>query len=152
MFENIGEKIKSLAKICTYIGIAIFMMLEIVAIALIKNIFIGLIITGVGFFISWISSFLLYGFGEIISQSQIIANNTIKQNINQNEKNKNTNHEKFKDAKIEAKRHSELNLSKFDSIHYEDITCKICGEMLSVTERDKNDPNFICHFCNNKLN
>lgn len=152
MFENIGEKIKSLAKICTYIGIAIFMMLGIIAIAFTKNILIGLIITGVGFFISWISSFLLFGFGEIISQTQIIANNTIKQNIKQNEKNKNTNHEKLKDANVKVKRHGELDLSKFDSVRYEDITCKICGEMLSVTERDKNDPNFICPFCNNKLN
>lgn len=83
MFAEIGGKIKTLAKVLCWIGIAFFV---IYGIAFISNpeiipsfkqfsennalkVLIGLIIIIFGSIASWISSFTLYGFGELIDNS-----------------------------------------------------------------------------------
>ena len=65
MFDNIGYKIKTLALIVTLIGIICSI---IYGIALISNDMIGsgVVVIIAGSVISWVSSFVLYGIGEII--------------------------------------------------------------------------------------
>ena len=81
MYDNIGSKIKGLAKaifvfetICAVItGIALCSSNEE------ELIFIGLLIViPLGPLVAWVSSWLLYGFGELIDNTCEIARNTRK--------------------------------------------------------------------------
>lgn len=79
MYNNIGKKIKGLAKIigvggiflCSLVGIAMFLAMssdwqtEDMA-------FIGLVIAVVGSLLCWLSGFFTYGFGELIDQTMDI--------------------------------------------------------------------------------
>ena len=67
MFDNIGNKIKSLVKTVFAIEIILFI---VIGIALSRTP-IGIIIAMVGIFVAWISSFALYGYGELIETSQL---------------------------------------------------------------------------------
>lgn len=86
MFDNIGGKIKTLAKVVCWLGIigsvitAIVMFVASGESYKTEGAYVGL---GIAFLIggplvSWISSFMCYGFGELIENSGIIARNTAK--------------------------------------------------------------------------
>lgn len=74
MYKNIGEKIKGLAKVtCIVEAIAavitgMVLMTEGDELAL-----IGFLVIICGPVVAWISSFLLYGFGQLVANSDIIA-------------------------------------------------------------------------------
>ena len=69
MFNNIGGKIKALAQVVCWIGIMCAVIVGFGMIAMDEDAFVvGLVIIIIGSLISWISSFTLYGFGEIIDQ------------------------------------------------------------------------------------
>lgn len=70
MFTNIGGKIKALAKVQCWIGIVASIIFGMIMIAEIPyEGIIGLLIMIIGSFLSWISSFVLYGFGELIEKT-----------------------------------------------------------------------------------
>lgn len=75
MFDNIGGKIKVLAKVICWIGIAcsclvgIVMWNEAVEWEEPALFFSGLLIAGIGSLASWLSSFVLCGFGQLIENS-----------------------------------------------------------------------------------
>ncbi len=90
MFSNIGKKIKVLAKVFCWIGIIFSFVTGILMgsgtsyLATLSNtisgdaaafatssigVFGGIIFIVVGSLISWISSFVLYGFGELVDNS-----------------------------------------------------------------------------------
>lgn len=82
MYKNIGLKIKSLA-----MGIAIFMAILdfLYGIFLIAEsqgdivwVLVGVLVMLVGPVITWISSWMLYGFGELIDKAAAIERNTRK--------------------------------------------------------------------------
>lgn len=95
MFENVGRKIKILAKIMCGIGICLslifsIMMLSVsaastssVSAAETTNRILGAVYLLVGPLVSYILSSLMYGFGELIETNSIIAetNTTIAYNI-----------------------------------------------------------------------
>ena len=70
MFGNIGGKIKGLAQFLTWIGIigSVIMGVTLMAEGDFLAI-IGLIVAIVGSLLSWLSSFLLYGFGQLVQNS-----------------------------------------------------------------------------------
>lgn len=78
MFENIGDKIKALAKICTVVGIVLSCILGIATIVIsieyeIGDLaFVGIVIMGLGGLLSWVSSFIIYAFGEVVDSVDII--------------------------------------------------------------------------------
>ena len=72
MFDNIGLKIKMLAKFCTIIGIVISCIVGFV-VMLSGAFLMGLLYALIGALIAWVGSFLLYGFGELVENNQIIA-------------------------------------------------------------------------------
>ena len=78
MFENIGKKIKGLARVLFFLeAIGSF----IVGIVLLANgdestVIVGLLVMIGGILFSWVSVCLLYGFGEIIDKLQDIERNT----------------------------------------------------------------------------
>lgn len=81
MFENISKKIKGLAKVMCFIGIALGVISGISIIGSYyadydKSIFVGLLL-GVAYafligVISWVGSFTLYGYGQHIEDTQAI--------------------------------------------------------------------------------
>lgn len=73
MFNNIGSKIKSLAIVITVLGFITSFFFGIAV--LIYSGILGIIIIIAGCIISWVSSFLLYGFGQLIENSDILVSN-----------------------------------------------------------------------------
>ncbi|MBQ9735269.1 MAG: hypothetical protein IJV96_00600 [Clostridia bacterium] len=75
MYDNIGNKIKTLAKISTWIGIVFALILGIALIVLLGA-FIGLLVMFGVILIVWITSFPLYALGEITTTLSDIERNT----------------------------------------------------------------------------
>ena len=73
MFENIGDKLKTLASVICWVGVAI--SVSIVGYLLLLNpnntfiLIISLIILIVGPLISWLLTCCLYAFGELVSKT-----------------------------------------------------------------------------------
>ena len=81
MFKNIGKKIKLFAVVSVYISLAIFLWLGIYIMLEYKMYVVGIITIILGVLASWISQFLLYGFGELVDKTTEIANNSTIQLI-----------------------------------------------------------------------
>ena len=64
MFDNIGGKIQALAQIICWIGIIISAIVGLCVIG--DSVLLGLIIIVIGFLSSWIGSFVMFGYGELI--------------------------------------------------------------------------------------
>lgn len=74
MFDNVGSKIKALASFFCWGGIIASIIGGIILIGLDEDlIFAGIAVIVIGSLLSWISSFVLYGFGELVANSAIIA-------------------------------------------------------------------------------
>ena len=77
MFDRIGSKIKGFAKFTSIVGIFGSIITGIAMIAMSKaTAVIGILILVAGSLSSWIGSFFLYGFGELIEKTTEIAENT----------------------------------------------------------------------------
>ena len=79
MYDNIGSKIKNLAKTLFIIEAILGFLAGIIILAADDdefNIIVGLILMIAVPLISWISSWLLYGFGELIEKTCEVAYNT----------------------------------------------------------------------------
>ena len=72
MFENIGEKIKGLAKVICVIGIIISVIFGLYFLAGEENP-AGVIFMLIGPIASWASTLVLYGFGELIDRTTEIS-------------------------------------------------------------------------------
>lgn len=75
MYSNIGGKIKVLAKIICIIGIIVSVIsgLGIIIVSSIGynpglSVFGGLLVIVLGVLFSWLSTFFIYGFGELIEK------------------------------------------------------------------------------------
>lgn len=77
MYNNIGGKIKGLA-VAAFIFNLIVPIIACIAISSIDDEFIpiGIIVLIVGFFFAWVSTWLLYGYGELIEKTCAIERNT----------------------------------------------------------------------------
>ena len=91
MFKNIGGKIKGLAKVICYVGIAISVIAGIFMIGFGSSsyngdtmIVMGCVIMIVGSLVSWIGSFFAYGFGELIENTTVIAELAAKADAEKN--------------------------------------------------------------------
>lgn len=72
MFDNIGRKIRMLAKVLMWIGIIAFAIYGIVMFTE-EKVLAGFLIIVIGALYSWVSSFVLYGFGQLVENSDIEA-------------------------------------------------------------------------------
>ena len=73
MFDNIGGKIIALAKLVCWLDIIVFLVIGIIVISNRDSVFLGIMIIVVGALLSWVGSFLLYGFGQLIENSDAIT-------------------------------------------------------------------------------
>lgn len=69
MFDNIGGKIKVLAKISCWGGIVVSVLLAFTQPSFLQ----GLVFIVVGSLLSWISSFTLYGLGQLIDNTDTLV-------------------------------------------------------------------------------
>ncbi len=72
MFDNIGRKIKALAEILSWIGIVVFIIIGVLVATEFNAPGVGIAIAVVGFLVSWLSAFRLYGYGQLIENSEEI--------------------------------------------------------------------------------
>ena len=73
MFTNIGKKIKTLAQVICWLGIIGSVISGFGLMATEDDLIgIGVLVMVLGALFSWIGSFFLYGFGELIDQTQMI--------------------------------------------------------------------------------
>ena len=82
MFDHIGGKIKAVAKAVCWIGISLSILLGLILLIALSTespaigIAVAIPVTVLGAFLSWIGSFTLYGYGELIELSAKIEQNT----------------------------------------------------------------------------
>lgn len=77
MFKNIGGKIKGLAKAFFILGAIVPIIVGIVLMSSDENmVLVGILVMVGGFVVAWISSWFLYGFGELIDKTCAIERNT----------------------------------------------------------------------------
>ncbi len=73
MFENIGNKIKKLSAGICYLGIGVSCIIGIILWSSggdELSFLLGVITALIGSLLSWLSSFMLYGYGELIDSTQ----------------------------------------------------------------------------------
>ena len=98
MFDNIGGKIKGVAKTACWIGIGVSVLVGFIFVVIgaesssgygsDDNVLapLGIFIMLVGSFLSWIGSFFLYGFGQLIENSDklvILNGGTVDTGVSQ---------------------------------------------------------------------
>lgn len=71
MFDNIGSKIKMLAKVLCWVMVAVFVIYGLVMMFSV-NFFGGLFMMAVGALSGWAGSFVLYGFGELVESVAVL--------------------------------------------------------------------------------
>ena len=78
MYEDIGGKIKGLAKTVCIIGIVISCIYGVIMLFVggLAGFFAGILIAGIGSLSSWLGTLMMYGFGEMIDAQITAANNT----------------------------------------------------------------------------
>ncbi len=79
MFDNIGGKIKILAQAVCWIGIICAVIFGSVMIINDKDLaFMGFMVMIIGSLVAWVSSFTLYGFGQLIENTDKLVLNIEK--------------------------------------------------------------------------
>lgn len=74
MFDNIGSKIKTLAKVVCWIGIIASVIIGFILLVQDEDtVLAGLLTMILGSLGSWIGSFMTYGFGQLIENSDILV-------------------------------------------------------------------------------
>lgn len=88
MFDNIGERIKGLAIVLNIIGTIAAIIIGLLLLTNQKPLFVsGFLVIVLGCILVWMSAYLLYGFGQLIQNTDFLV-----RNIN-NEKRKTTQKE-----------------------------------------------------------
>ena len=132
-YENIGDKIKGLAQMVFVVEAIAAVITGIALMATDEDLILyGLLVLIVGPIIAWVSSWLLYGFGQLIENSDIIAEEYNR---------KNEKHEKVVEKNKERKQEQRKKAIKATIVNPEisedefiDITCPNCKAELSFTK------------------
>ena len=138
MFENIDKKIKTLAIVCTVFGCLIFAAGAIVCWCM-KIIWAGFIVLIGGCLLSWIGPFVLYGFGELITQTTKVAKEIQKMQMLSVYQNSDTLDNSTKE-KIEEIKNEVINDYENEQDEYVDE-----ADRINRPERDE------CPFCFHKI-
>ena len=130
-YDNIGGKIKSWA-IWIFIVEAIAAIIGGITLIGNDDILHGFLAIVFGPIAAWISSWLLYGFGQLVENSDIIAAEYNRKNEKHEKVVAKNNEKKQAQRKKQIKAHIEN--PNFDEDEYIDITCANCKAELSFTK------------------
>lgn len=72
MFDDIGGKIKTLAQVLCWIGIAVAVISGVI-VFVDGSMIVGLLTIIIGSLASWLGSFMMYGFGQLVENSDAAA-------------------------------------------------------------------------------
>ena len=146
MYDNIGGKIKSWA-VWIFIVEAIAAIIGGIALIANDNGLVGFLTIVFGPIAAWVSSWLLYGFGQLIENSDIIAEEYNRKNekhgkvVAKNNKKKQAQRLKEVKAAIEN--------PDVDEYKFIDITCPNCKVELSYPKRQlQSEDGVTCPMCN----
>ena len=151
MFDNIGGKIKTLAKVVCWIGIIACIITGIVLMATDEELVLAGILTAAGgSLLSWVSSFVLYGFGQLVENSDIIAEQSARNNEKHSKKVQQQQEQQRKD-KVKAIK-TAINDTNVSEDTYIDIICPNCGESLSYTKQELTaNQTLVCPMCDAEI-
>ena len=150
-YENIGDKIKGLAQMA-FVVEAIAAVIAGIALMISDEdlILYGLLVLIAGPIIAWVSSWLLYGFGQLIENSDIIAEEYNRKN-EKHEKAVAKNNEK-KQAQRKKQIKANIENPNFDDDEYIDITCSNCQAELSFTKGQlQSGEELTCPMCDAQI-
>lgn len=80
MYTNIGEKIKTLAKVLFVIGLVVSLIYGVLLLNS-RDVLRGTLCIVIGGLSSWVSTFVLYGFGQLIVNSDKILKGNKRQKV-----------------------------------------------------------------------
>ncbi len=147
MFSNIGEIIKIMARVAFWVATILCIIIGIVSWVIEeKNIIMGLYPIIVGLLSSIFGSILLFGFGQLIVNTDIIAEQSGRQNEKHEKyiKNKKENEVKTKTATAKA----QIKDNTVSEEEFIDFNCPHCKEMLSFKKKTMLENKTIeCPFC-----
>ncbi len=136
MFDDIGNKIKTLAKVVCALGMigsiigGIVICLEAVNRHSDSSFALGVLVALVGCILSWISVFVLYGFGELVDKTSSIERMLSEGfSVNSNSFNDNVNNNDYKTNTVGMN---------------EEIICPNCGMLNEIGD-------YYCKKCKSKL-
>ena len=142
MYDNIGSKIKTLAQVVFIIMAIISIISGILIIFSDDGAFIiGILTAGIGVLLSWVGTFFLYGFGQLIENTDILVYK-VKETSKNIQKVSTDNNQK--DISTEKVAESMKNSQASSSTTSENVKrCPLCGER--VTSK-------TCNFCGTENN
>lgn len=79
MFDRIGQKVKTIAKVLFIIGIVVYCIIGIMLAKLYDSFLAFLLVGGIGVLLSYLSVIVLYMLGQLVDNSDTIAENSKKQ-------------------------------------------------------------------------
>lgn len=135
MFDNIGSKIKDLALIVCWLGITISVISGLaIILSNEETVFVGLLIVLLGSAGSWIGSLVVYGFGQLIENSDTLV-----------EISKHSISNTPKESSVFPSSNTDItdNVSKGNDIH-----CPHCDRKITVPE---GTICANCPWCNKKI-
>ena len=148
MFDNIGRKIKGLASAVTWIGIILSIISGISMLSSSGGLLAipAILVMALGSLFSWLASLTLYGFGQLIENSDIIAEEYNRKNEKHEKAVAKSNEKKQAQRQKQAKENMEdLN---FGEDEYIDITCSSCKAELSFTKGQlQSSEKLTCPLC-----
>jgi DNA-directed RNA polymerase subunit M/transcription elongation factor TFIIS len=151
MYDNIGGKIKGLAK-ASFIVAAIAEVITGIALMATDEdlILYGSLVLIVGPIIAWVSSWLLYGFGQLVENSDIIAAEYNRKN-EKHEKVIAKNNERKQEQRKKAIKATIVN-PEISEDEFIDITCPNCKAELSFTKSQlQSGEELTCPMCDTPI-
>ena len=148
MFDNIGRKIKGVAIANCVIGVVASIISGIVFI--VDGNGDGWLMSWVlGPVLSWVGSFLLYGFGQLVENSDIIVQNMPKRESLYP-------HEAVKGTTVFSKREypKKVDMEEKGTYNWELLTegaCPYCGETVSFPRDMLEEGEVTCPYCDGKI-
>ena len=146
-YENIGNKIKGLAQMAFVVEAIAAVITGIALMASDEDLILyGLLVLIAGPIIAWVSSWLLYGFGQLVENSDIIVAEYNRKN-EKHEKEVAKNNEK-KQAQRKKQIKANMENPNFDEDEYIDIACPNCKAELSFTKGQlQSGEDLTCPMC-----
>ena len=150
-YENIGNKIKGLAQMAFVVEAIAAVITGIALMASDEDLILyGLLVLIAGPIIAWVSSWLLYGFGQLIENSDIIAEEYNRKN-EKHEKVVEKNNERKQEQRKKAIKATIAN-PEISENEFVDIICSNCKAELSFPKGQlQSSEELTCPMCDAQI-
>ena len=151
MFDNAGGKIKSIVRTMFFIEAVAAVISGIALMGTDDDLILpGLLVMVVGPFAVWVVSLFLYGFGQLVENSDAIAAEYNRKNEKHEKTIAKTNEKKQEEKKQQRKKQFQAAMqdSNVSDDTFIDITCTNCKSELSYTkEQLQSGEKLTCPVC-----